>query len=124
MTISKGNDELERIVAVHRDLRIKGNAELERVLSAYRQIRTNRRGSESAQISQPLAAQLRFAGIKMSSFAAIVLAEGAKRLLQFTLRQVLVGTLSKRLARACLKIARILNRTSFRILQRQLNKCD
>lgn len=119
------NDELERVVAVHRDLRIKGNAELERVLIAYRQIRsrTKRRGSESAQISQWLAAQFKFAGVRISLFAALVLAWSAARLLQITLRQLFVGSLSKRRARRRLKIARTLNRTSSRILLRQLSKC-
>ncbi|WP_137934952.1 hypothetical protein [Mesorhizobium comanense] len=123
--MSKGNDELERVVAMHRDLRIKGNEELERILIAYRQSRTRTKLPvfEREQISQWLAAQLKFAGVQISLFAALVLAWSAARLLRFTLRQLFVGNLSKRRARRHLKIARILNRASFRILLRQLSKC-
>lgn len=119
MTMSKGNDQIERVAAVRRNLRIEDSPELERVLFAYRQNRTEtkRPGTERPQISKRLAAQRSFAGVHVSSFASLVLAWGAARLLQFTLKHLLAGNLSKRRARRRLKIVRMLNRASFAILQ-------
>lgn len=120
----EGNKELERVVAAHRHLRRKGNKELQRVLIAHRQLRkridpdrpSNR--STSAWLISPVV----FAEFHMGLPLAQVLSWSAVRMLQFTLKRLRSGRLSKQRARTILHLARRLDSASSNILRRQLHR--
>lgn len=120
----KGNEELERIVAKHHQLRVGATDEFERVLIVHHRLRRERNVQRSFgdQIRPWLQARLRFAESHVFSLLLGILTWCATRLLWFALLRLSTGRLSKRRARSLSRVVKQLNRASVAILHWRLRR--
>ena len=101
-----------------------GNEELERFLASRRRTlaKNYRRPAFGLPLSRRLGAWLRFCESQTTGMIVQALALGAAFILLFTLRQLSANRLSKRRARGLVRFAKILQRTSLKLLRYRIKK--